>query len=139
MIATLERFVFRFRLAILLFLAALTLVMGNFASNLRMDAGFAKQLPKGHEYIETFFEYQDQLFGANRVMIALRARDGDIWTTKGLQKLSEATDAISFLPGIDRRTVTSLWTLAPYQHSQKSDSPHLSIPTIPFVRRGSLA
>jgi len=40
----------------------------------------------------------------------LRARDGDIWTKSFLAKLAEATDEVFFLPGIDRRTVTSLWT-----------------------------
>ncbi len=110
MTEALERFVFRFRIAILLLLALITGGMGYYATQLHMDAGFAKQLPKGHEYIETFFEYQDQLFGANRIMVALRAREGEIWTPDGLRKLSEATDAVSFLPGIDRRTVTSLWT-----------------------------
>ncbi len=110
MIAAIENFVFRFKLPILLVLAVITLVMGYFASFLQMDAGFAKQLPKGHEYIETFFEYRDQLSGANRIMVVLSARDGEIWSTDGMRKLSEATDAVSFLPGIDRRTVTSLWT-----------------------------
>ncbi len=110
MTEALEKFVFRFRIAILLLLALITGVMGLHATRLHMDAGFTKQLPKGHEYIETFFEYQDQLFGANRIMVALRAREGEIWTPDGMRKLSEATDAVSFLPGIDRRTVTSLWT-----------------------------
>ncbi len=110
MIAALESFVFRYRGPILLLLAAATLVMGYYAAQLRMDAGFAKQLPRDHEYIETFLEYRDQLFGADRIMIVLRARNGDIWTTDFLATLAHATDAVFFLPGIDRRTVTSLWT-----------------------------
>jgi len=110
MIEKLENFIFGNRVLVLTVLGVFTVVMGYYASQLRMDAGFAKQLPAGHEYIETFFEYQDQLFGANRVIIVLRARDGDIWTKSFLAKLAEATDEVFFLPGIDRRTVTSLWT-----------------------------
>jgi len=110
MISALEGFVFKHRLAILVFLGLLTVWLGYTATKLRMDAGFIKQLPKGHEYIDTFFQYQDQLFGANRVMIVLRAKEGQIWNTRFLAKLAEVTEEVSFLPGIDRRTVTSLWT-----------------------------
>ncbi|MBW1688179.1 MAG: MMPL family transporter [Deltaproteobacteria bacterium] len=84
--------------------------MGYYASQLRMDAGFAKQLPREHEYIKTFFEYQDRLFGSNRVIVVVRAKQGDIWNQPFLAKLQEVTDALFFLPGVDRRTVTSIWT-----------------------------
>jgi predicted RND superfamily exporter protein/photosystem II stability/assembly factor-like uncharacterized protein len=110
MVARLEDLVFRHRVAILALLGALTLLMGVFATQLRMDAGFSKQLPRDHEYIETFLEYQDRLFGANRLIIALRAREGNVWSAPFLAKLQALTDDVFFLPGVDRRTVTSLWT-----------------------------
>jgi predicted RND superfamily exporter protein/photosystem II stability/assembly factor-like uncharacterized protein len=110
MVARLEELVFRHRVAILVVLGAFTLLMGWQATRLRMDAGFAKQLPRDHEYVETFFEYQDRLFGSNRVIIALRAREGDIWSAPFLARLQALTDDIFLLPGVDRRTVTSLWT-----------------------------
>jgi predicted RND superfamily exporter protein len=109
-VAWLESLVFRHRPAILVLLGGFTLLMGAFATQLRMDAGFAKQLPQDHEYIRTFFEYQDQLFGSNRVIVVLRARDGDIWNPGFMTRLHALTDAVFFLPGVDRRTVTSLWT-----------------------------
>jgi predicted RND superfamily exporter protein len=110
MVAFLEDLIFKHRVAVLVVLALITVVMGYFASQLRMDAGFAKQLPREHEYIKTFLEYQDRLFGSNRVMIVLRAREGDIWSQEFLSKLQALTDEVFFLPGVDRRTVTSLWT-----------------------------
>jgi predicted RND superfamily exporter protein len=109
-VAVLEKFVFRHRIAVLVVLGAVTLAMGYFASQLRMDAGFAKQLPREHEYVKTFFEYQDRLFGSNRVIVVVRAKHGDIWNQPFLAKLQEVTDALFFLPGVDRRTVTSIWT-----------------------------
>jgi predicted RND superfamily exporter protein len=109
-VAFLENFVFRHRIAILIALGLVTAVMGYFAAQLRMDAGFAKQLPRDHEYIKTFVEYQDRLFGSNRVIVVLRSRDGDIWNQPFLARLQQLTDALFFLPGIDRRTVTSIWT-----------------------------
>ena len=110
MVARLEDLVFRHRVEILVLLGALTLVMGWHATKLRMDAGFTKQLPRDHEYVETFLEYQDRLFGSNRVIVALRAREGTIWSAPFLSRLQSLTDDIFFLPGVDRRTVTSLWT-----------------------------
>jgi predicted RND superfamily exporter protein len=110
MVGILESFVFRHRIAILIAIGFITLVMGYFASQLRMDAGFAKQLPREHEYIQTFFEYQDRLFGSNRVIFVLRAKRGDVWTQPFLAELQSLTDDIFYLPGVDRRTVTSIWT-----------------------------
>jgi uncharacterized protein len=87
-----------------------TLVMGVFAAQLRMSAGFDKQLPQGHEYIQTFYQYRELVFGANRIVVVVHARHGDMWNAAFLKKLNEVTQAVMFLPGTDRRTVTSLWT-----------------------------
>ena len=106
----LERFFFRNRLATLGVLALITLVMGGFAAQLRMSAGFDKQLPQQHEFIKTFNQYRDVLFGANRIIVVLHAKDGDIWNKEALTKLNDLTQTLFFMPGIDRRTVTSLWT-----------------------------
>ncbi|WP_295007268.1 efflux RND transporter permease subunit [uncultured Dechloromonas sp.] len=106
----LEDFFFRYRLITLSALLVLTAVMGMLASQLHMSAGFDKQLPVGHEYTDTFFKYRTQLFGSNRVMVVVRARDGDIWTPESLKKLHEVTEAVLYLPGVDRRSVQSLWT-----------------------------
>ncbi len=106
----LQRLLFGHRALVLALLALLTAVMGVFASRLHMDAGFDKQLPQHHEYIRTFFEFRDEVFGANRIIVVVRARDGEIWSAPGLRKLYDVTQAVMFLPGIDRRTVTSLWT-----------------------------
>jgi len=109
-VKSLENFFFRFRLQTLALLFVFTVVMGALALQLHMSAGFDKQLPVGHEYTDTFFKYRAQLFGANRVMIVVRAKKGDIWTKASLKKLSEVTEAVLFLPGVDRRSVQSLWT-----------------------------
>jgi hypothetical protein len=106
----LENFFFRFRVQTLAVLLVFTLVMGWLATQLHMTAGFDKQLPIGHEYIDTFFKYRTQLFGSNRIMVVVRAQKGDIWTKDSLKKLHEVTEAVLFLPGVDRRSVQSLWT-----------------------------
>jgi predicted RND superfamily exporter protein len=110
LVARLERFFFAHRAATLGVLLAFTALMGWFAVQLRMDAGFEKQMPTGHEYIKTFQEYRNDLLGANRLNIALKARKGDIWNQAALTRLYELTQAVTFLPNIERLGVQSLWT-----------------------------
>ena len=110
MIKILENIVFALRFWILLFLAACTIYAGWSAKDLRLDAGFDKQLPLDHEYIQTFQKYRDSLFGSNRIIVVLKAREGTIWTKDFFRTYKELSDDIFYLPGVARHTVTSLWT-----------------------------
>jgi predicted RND superfamily exporter protein len=109
-IAALERVLFTHRVAVLASLAAFTAVMAWFALQLRMDAGFEKQLPLGHEYVKTFQAYRADLLGPNRLNIAVQATRGDIWSARALERLYDVTQAVTFLPNIERLGVQSLWT-----------------------------
>lgn len=106
----LERWLFRQRSLVLVLLAFFTLGMAWFAMQLRMDAGFEKQLPIGHEYVETFQAYRSDLLGANRLTIVVKAREGSIWSVAGLKRLYDVTQAVTFLPGVSRSSVQSMWT-----------------------------
>lgn len=109
--ATLSRLLFRFRHAVFLLFLLVTGAMAWFAADTRVDTGFTKRLPLQHEYIRTFLKYQDQFSGANRVLIALRVEgEQDIYSPEFFRFLSEVTDETFFLPGVERSSVTSLWT-----------------------------
>nr|WP_246562033.1 MMPL family transporter [Geobacter grbiciae] len=110
MVEILESFVFGHRLGVLGVLLAFTVVMGFFAIQLRMEAGFEKQMPIGHEYVQTFQKYREQLFGANRLTIVVKARKGTIWDKAALARLYEVTQAVINMPNVDRMGVQSLWT-----------------------------
>ena len=110
MLEKLEDIVFRSRLIILGFFAAFTIYSGYYATQQRMTAGFEKQLPTGHEYIQTFQEYRDRLFGSNRIIVVLKQRDGVIWNKDYFSTYKDLTDALFYLPGVARHTLTSLWT-----------------------------
>lgn len=105
-----EALVFRRRALILAPLLIFTAVMAVFGSKLKMEAGFEKQMPIGHEYIETFNQYRDQLFGANRLTVVVRSKKGGIWTPQALRRLYDVTQAVIYLPNVDRLGVQSLWT-----------------------------
>jgi predicted RND superfamily exporter protein len=110
MITRLENLIFGRRRLVVVFFLLMTVFMAYQASNLRIDAGFAKLLPLKHEYMKTYVEYRDAFGGANRVVIAIRAREGDIFTPEFFEVLQEVTDDVFFIPGVDRTRVMSLFT-----------------------------
>jgi len=110
MLARVATWIFRFRLPLVGVLAAFTLVMGGFALRLHVDASFNKSLPLGHPYIRTFVKYQGEFGGANRVLVALMVRQGDIFTPEYFAQLRKVTDEVAFLPAVDRAQVQSLFT-----------------------------
>ncbi|MBZ0088843.1 MAG: MMPL family transporter [Thermoanaerobaculia bacterium] len=106
----LECLIFDHRVAILVAFAIVTAVMGWSASRLRIDAGFAKLLPTQHPYIQTYLKHQQEFGGANRVLVAVVAKNGDMFTPEFFDALRRATDEVFFLPGVDRGRVQSLFT-----------------------------
>ena len=77
---------------------------------LHIDASFTKQLPLKHEYMQTFVKHQAEFGGANRVLVALVARDGNMFTPGFFDALKKATDEVLVMDGIDRGRVQSLFT-----------------------------
>ena len=102
--------VFGVRPLILLIFVFGTLAMLFFMAQLRVDAGFMKQLPLDHEYMQTFMDYEREFGGANRVMVALVSDDGEMFTEDFFESLEEITDRVFFIPGVDRASVRSLFT-----------------------------
>jgi len=112
MTSRLENLIFGHRRLVVVLFLLLTGFMAYQASHLRIDAGFAKLLPLEHEYMKTYVEYRDEFGGANRVVIALKVREGngDIFTPEFFDVLRRVTDDVFFIPGVDRTRVMSLFT-----------------------------
>src|SRR5688572_28530803 len=108
---TLERLIFGHRAVIVILFAVLTAVLATIAvRGLRIDASFTKQLPLEHEYMQTFVKHQSEFGSANRVLIALIARDGNMFQPGFFDALKKATDEVLVMDGIDRTRVQSLFT-----------------------------
>jgi predicted RND superfamily exporter protein len=107
----LGRIVFSRRVLILALFAVITALMGYAAmTGLRIDTKFTKQLPLEHEYMKTFVEHQAEFGGANRILVAVIARDGNMFTPEFFRALRTATDEVFFIRGVDRARVQSLYT-----------------------------
>ncbi len=103
--------VFGRRRSLLAVFVLLTATFVYTATLLRVDAGFNKMIPLQHEYMKVFADYQKTFGGANRVLVAVMQKDGrEIYNPEFFATLKQVTDAVFFLPGVDRPTVTSLFT-----------------------------
>jgi predicted RND superfamily exporter protein len=110
-VESLGRIVFSHRKLILALFGVITAAMAYAAiTGLRIDTKFTKQLPLQHEYMRTFVDHQAQFGGANRVLVAVLARDGNMFTPEFFQALRTATDEVFFIHGVDRARVQSLYT-----------------------------
>lgn len=94
-------------LSILLLLTAFFLFQ---AAQLKPDASWLKMVPQEHPYMKTFLKYYDDFGGANTVLVALHNKKGDIYQPEYMEKLRKLTDAVFFIPGVDRARVVSIFT-----------------------------
>jgi len=98
------------RYGIIALFLVITIGMIYQMSQLRIETGFKKQLPLKHEYMQTFLQYEKDFGGANRVLVALVARDGNMFTPEFFGSFEEITDQVFFIPGVDRASVRSIFT-----------------------------
>jgi hypothetical protein len=105
-----ERIVFGARPLVLFLFAAITVVMVFFASQLKVDAGFKKQIPLQHEYMRTFTDYESDFGGANRVLVAVIAKDGNMFTDQFMGTLQQVTKDVVNLDDTDDARARSLFT-----------------------------
>ena len=103
-------FLINVRYAIVGLFLLITIGMLFAMSQLKIETGFKKQLPLKHEYMQTFLQYEEEFGGANRVLVALVARDGDMFTPEFFEAFEEITNQVFFIPGVDRASVRSIFT-----------------------------
>ena len=109
-VRALEDTLFRNRPMVLLAFALVSLGLALSATQLEIDAGFEKHLPSNHPFMQVFTKHQAEFGGANRLLVAVRARTGDIYSAPFLETLRDVTDTVFFLPGINKASVRSLFT-----------------------------
>ncbi|QFU75682.1 RND family transporter [Halioglobus maricola] len=107
----LEKLVFNHRAVVMALCALVTVVLGFFAVQIELKAGFEKTLPKAHEYVINYQENKEDLKGlGNNLRIVVAVEEGTIFTRENLKFLEEVNDAIFFIPGVDRNGMKSLFT-----------------------------
>ncbi|AWY38376.1 RND family transporter [Pseudomonas putida] len=102
--------IFHQRKPLLALFILITLGLGYSATNLKVEAGFFKMIPLHHEYMKTFLEYQKDFGGANKVLVAVKNNNGEIFTPEAMAALRKVSDEVFFINGVERSSVTSLFT-----------------------------
>lgn len=110
MLLKFEEKLFQYRKSVLVLFISITLLMGFSLSKISIQADFSKLLPLEHEYIKTYLQYRQDFSGANRVLVAVMAKDGDMFDADFFRTLQEITNEVFFIEGIDRAKVYSLFT-----------------------------
>lgn len=108
-----ERLLFNHRALAIALCLLISGVLGYQAIGLRMSAAFEKMIPVDHPYIQNYLQYRAQLGeGGNTLRIALRVKEGTIYTPEYMDTLRKLSDELFLLPGVDRPYMKSLWTPA---------------------------
>lgn len=102
--------IFHQRKALLALFILITVALGYSATNLKVEAGFFKMIPLHHEYMKTFLEYQKDFGGANKVLVSVKTDKGEIFTPQAMAVLRKVSDEVFFINGVERSSVTSLFT-----------------------------
>jgi len=103
-------YVFHWRAPLLALCVLLTVLLGWSATRLEVHAGFTKMLPLEHPYMQAFLKYQQDFGGANKVLVAVKARDGDIFSAEALARLKSVHEDLFFMRGVERSSVLSLYS-----------------------------
>ena len=74
----------------------------------RMVSDYADLLPQEHAYIKTHNIIRDTFGGANNVIVALKVKEGTIFTNDTLDRIHRVTQKVDQLTGINHNLVTSL-------------------------------
>jgi predicted RND superfamily exporter protein len=106
----LESMIFKNRIAVLLVFFAATLFLGYQSSQLRLDAGFTKNIPLNHEYMQNYMKHVNDFGGANSILVSVCDTDGDIFNQNFFDTLKDVHDQLFFINGVDRSLVKSLFS-----------------------------
>ena len=102
--------IFHWRRALLIGGILLTVVLGYFAMQLQVTAGFTKMIPLNHEYMKTFLDYQEDFGGADKVLVAIKVKNGDIFQKEVMDVVKQITEEVFYVDGVERSSLTSLFT-----------------------------
>ena len=99
------------RKGLLLLFVLVSVGLGYSATHTQLDPGFNKQIPVRHAYMVNFLRFSQYFTGANRFLVSVRWKgEGDLYNAEFLDTLRKVTDDVFFISGVNRASVTSLFT-----------------------------
>lgn len=105
-----EYALFRHRAVVIIGFILVSIFLVFKAASIKLDAGFTKNIPLKHEYMQTYLQHAKDFGGANNILIALCDSSGDIFNPNFFNTLRLAHDELLYTSGVDRVQVKSLFS-----------------------------
>lgn len=107
-----ELIIFGHRKLVVGLFAIMTVVLLFMASQLKLDAGFEKNIPLEHEYMVNYMKHRADFDGANSILVSVCDMSGNIFNTHFFDTLKNVHDDVFFINGVERSLVVSLFSPA---------------------------
>ena len=100
----------RMRTGILLSIVLITLSLGYFASQIRVETIFSDLQPSNHPYTTVHEKFKTTFGGANVVSIMVEVKEGDIFQREVLNVVRELTNGLLYIDSVNQFQIISLAT-----------------------------
>ena len=107
-----EFLIFNQRKAVIGLFALATVFLLYMASMLKLDAGFEKNIPLQHEYMQNYIKHRADFDGANNILVSVCDQNDNIFNTEFFDTLKNVHDDVFFINGVERSLVVSLFSPA---------------------------
>ena len=109
LVTKIEKLVFDNRIAVVVLFLISTLFLAYQASLLKLDAGFTKNIPLNHEYMQTYIKHKENFGGANNILVSVCDKHQTIYNQYFFDTLKDVHDQVFFIDGVNRSLVVSLF------------------------------
>ena len=86
------------------------LIFGNRMLVLALFALVTAVMPLDHEFMKTFIDYEQEFGGANRVLVAVMDKNGNMFNKNFMQTMEKVTNDVISLDAVDDARVRSIFT-----------------------------
>ncbi|MBI5584917.1 MAG: transporter, partial [Deltaproteobacteria bacterium] len=97
----LVQFLIRYRKAVLIAMALITVFFLTQVFRIQMFTQFLDLFPQNHPYVQVHKKYAKYFGGAYQATVVLEVKQGDVFNTNTLTKISRIQEAVDLIPGVD--------------------------------------
>ncbi len=102
------RFLIRFRIAVLIVMACVTLFFVSQITHMQMFTQFIDLFPYNHPFVKIHKEYARFFGGAYQATLMLEVKNGDVFNFETLKKMERIQLAVDLIPGVDHFGILSI-------------------------------
>ena len=102
------RFLLRHRWSVIALSTLMTLILGNYLSQTKIQMNFRDIIPPNHPYTILARKHERMFGSANILVVAVEVKDGDIFTVATLNKIDRITRDLLETPGVNPWQILSI-------------------------------